>query len=565
MEVLQMKVADYVVDELIKYGVTDTFGIPGGVILKLLYAMERREPELSPHLNYHEQMAGFAACGFAQASGKLGVAYATRGPGITNMVTCIAEAYQESLPVLFITAHGSRSQSGMRFEDDQELDMVRCVSGFTKYAANIDSADQVVQILHDACNAAISERKGPVLLDFSASLWEQEVVINNIDTEENDKVLDDIVDYSELALACIKNHLSIFMRPLILIGDGIRHAFEKEKLYEIADKLRIPIISSRGAQDLLSGSPYYFGYIGSHGTRYSNFILSKADLIITIGNRLAFPINSKSFYPIVSNTKIIRLDIDEMEFCRELPNAETYRVDAYKILSILIEGKYYEKEMADWIETCSQLRGMLESEDCPEPVLKLESIIEKLDSSYTYVCDVGNNEFWFARAFEKVRRPGTVLYSKSFGTLGVALGRAIGTYYASRDNVVCVIGDQGFQYNLQELQYISKWNLPIKIIVLNNGISGMIADHENQLFGNNLIHVNRENGYYVLDVEKIAMAYGIDYTTDEIVATDTTKKALIYEVIFNEDALIPNLPKGNTCQDMEPLIPRDKYDYLNNL
>ncbi len=561
-----MKVVDYVVDELIKYGVTDTFGIPGGVILRLLYAMKKREPELSPHLNYHEQMAGFAACGFAQASGKLGVAYATRGPGITNMVTCIAEAYQESLPVLFITAHGNRPQSGMRFENDQELEVVRCVSGFTKYAANVNSADEVALILHKACNTAITGRKGPVLLDFSSSIWEQEIVNSNIEIEKKHETADARVDSSKRALEAIKEHIEISKRPLILIGDGIRHALEREKLYGMAEKLSIPVLSSRGAQDLLSGSPYYFGYIGSHGTRYSNFILSKADLIITIGNRLAFPVTSESFYPIVRNAKIIRLDIDEMEFGREIPNAKTYIVDAHTLLSMLLEDKFNTSEMTEWIEKCNQLREILAYEDCPEPVLRLETIIEKQDASSIYVCDVGNNEFWFARAFEKVRKPGTVLYSKSFGTLGVALGRAIGTYYASRNDVICVLGDQGFQYNLQELQYISKWDLPIKIIVLNNGTSGMIADHENKLFGNELVHVNGENGYYVPNIEKIAKAYDIDYTTDGEVVTDRTKKQVVYEIILNkEDALIPNLPKGNACQDMEPLIPRDKFDYLNNI
>lgn len=565
-----MKASDYIVDELVKYGVTDTFGIPGGVILHLLYAMKRREPELSPHLNYHEQMAGFAACGYAQESGRLGVAYATRGPGIANMITCIVEAYQESLPVLFITAHSNCSnylQSKMRFAVNQEFDVVRSAEGITKYAASIDSVNDVMLIFHKACENALSGRKGPVLLDFSSSLWEMELEKRFFTYEKKNEVKEEQFTFHQGILREIKDSLKNFQRPLILIGDGLRHASCAGQIYEAAEKLKIPIVSSRGAQDLLSGSPYYFGYIGSHGTRYSNFILSKADIIIAIGNRLAFPTNSASFSQIVLNAKIVWLDIDEKEFLREMPNAVTYKVDASILLDVLSVGKACQiNNWTEWRNVCNQLRLKLADKDCPEPVLKLQNFIKKQSSSPIYVCDIGNHEFWFARAFETVRRSGTVLYSKSFGTLGVALGRAIGVFYASKKDVICVMGDQGFQYNLQELQYIAVWKLPIKIIVLNNHASGMIADHERKIFGEDVLHVNRETGYDTPDFKKIAEAYHIPYTTEEAAALEEEKKQLFYEIIICKDeALIPNLPKGNACQDMEPLIPRDQYENFNNL
>lgn len=563
-----MRVAEYIVDELIKYGVTDAFGIPGGVILKLLYAMKNRESELSPHLNYHEQAAGFAACGYAQVGGKLGVAYATRGPGIANMITCIAEAYQESLPVLFLTAHGSRPKRGMRFENNQEMDIVDMVSGITKLAANIEKPSEVKDILHKACDIAISGRKGPVLLDFASSIFDKPIG----ESEEAQAVpladADGKSGWGDAAVAAIeamKKMVDSAKRPVILIGDGIRHALNKEQLYGLAEKLRIPVLSSRGAQDLLSGSPYFFGYIGSHGTRYSNFILSKADCIVAIGNRLAFLAGSESFAPLVKQAKILRLDIDEKEFIREIPGADAYEADARTFLHKLQQWVPIA-ENSDWMETCNRLREELEGCDCTEPVRKLESFLEKMGADKTYVCDVGNNEFWFARAFEKARKPGTVLYSKSYGTLGAALGRAIGAYYAVGDEIVCVMGDQGFQYNLQELQYIAVWGLPIKVVVLNNGISGMILDHERKLFGEHLLHVNEESGYRAPDFQKIVSAYGMDYTTDETVAAKKAKGPVFYEIAIDKAiGLTPNLPKGNPCQDMEPLIERDKYDYLNTL
>lgn len=562
-----MQVAEYIVGELIKYGVTDTFGIPGGVILRLLHAMKNREPEINPHLNYNEQMAGFAACGYAQVSGNLGVAYATRGPGITNMITCIAEAYQESLPVLFITAHGNRPDIDMRFGSDQELDVVSMVSGITKYAVNVNKVSEVECRLHEACEMAIKGRKGPVLLDFSSNLWNKEIEdIGKRPCGINPIILDKRDDESDAALSIISKKLKTSKRPIILIGDGIRHAVSKEKLHSLAAKIQIPILSSRGAQDLLSGSLYYYGYIGSHGTRYSNFILSKADLIIAIGNRLAFPVTSESFSPIMKNADIIRMDIDEKEFNREIPTAVTYKIDARLILEKLQQYNHLSLNTHDWIVTCNILKQNLDKYDCSEPVQKLENFVERLGSGKIYVCDVGNNEFWFARAFEKVGKKGTVLYSKSYGTLGVALGRAIGVYYATKENIICVMGDQGFQYNIQELQYIVGWNLPIKIVVLNNKISGMILDHEKKIFGNDLFHVNEGNGYSTPNYQKIVLGYGMEYTTDIMTATDSSKKQIFYEIsISQEIGLTPNLPKGNACQNMEPLIDRDKYNYLDQL
>jgi acetolactate synthase-1/2/3 large subunit len=283
-----MIVADYIAETLMRLGVTDAFGIPGGVILPFLDAMKKKEPHLTPHLTYHEQTAGFAALGYAQISGKLGVAYATRGPGISNMITCVAEAYQESLPVLFITAHGNRQNHGMRFENNQELNIVHMVSAITKYAADIDNIDDVVTIFLTACRKAIEGRKGPVLVDIDSTLWEKELCENIAVYDEVYSCEDDKADAAKMAVQAIEETISQAKRPIILIGNGLRHTVSKKTLYDVVESIKIPVLSSRGSQDLISGSPYYFGYIGSHGIRYSNFILSKTDLIISIGNRLAF-------------------------------------------------------------------------------------------------------------------------------------------------------------------------------------------------------------------------------------------------------------------------------------
>lgn len=538
-----MRVSEYIVDELIKQGVTDAFGIPGGVILPVLYELDKSD--ITPHLTYHEQAAAFAACGYAQASGKLGVAYATRGPGISNMFTAIAEAYQESIPVLFVTAHGRRERvEGVRFSANQEVDIVCSVQNITKFAVNIEETDQVVPSVRESIRNAVSGRKGPVLIDVFAGLWDKEISI----PETNDKPEETKSDIEKI-VSEIKEQLNVARRPVILIGDGLRYAADREMLLSIADNLKLPILSSRGSQDLASGSPYYYGYVGSHGIRYSNFILSKADMIIVVGNRMAFPYNSASFAPILEQAQILRIDIDEGELKNSIPGEVSYNLDAAYLLEQLLNENLDKKN--EWLNVCDRLREELNDEDCAEPVNGIVEYIVK-NGSCTYVCDVGNNEFWFSRAYEKARCKDLVLMSKSFGTLGSAIGKAIGAYYATHKDIVCVVGDQGFQYNIQELQYISYHQLPIKILLINNNCSRMIADHENGKYGDKLIHVTKETGYGTPDFMAIAKAYRFE---DRLIVLD-----------FDDSIkLTPTLPKGRACQDMEPSISRDRYNLLNSL
>ena len=564
-----MTVAEYIVKFLIYQNVTDAYGVPGGVILELIYAMEKYKDELMPHLNYSEQTAGFAACGYAQASGRLGVAYATRGPGISNMVTCMAEAYQESIPVLFVTAHGNRqdkTNSPMRFQYNQELNLSESVSEFTKFTCTVDSVCSVPEVLREAYVSAMSGRKGPVFLDFSSTLLKQEVdlgsieFLSKVDLRRESLELHALMENLHEALLCAKH-------PVCLIGDGIRQADVGERITDL-DKLRIPILSSRGAQDIAIRSEYYFGYIGSHGIRYSNFILSKADLIVAVGNRLAFPMNSKSFQPIRNSVKIIRMDIDDAEFQKEFPLSTNYVIDLYNFFDALETLQEVYPSHKCWVNTCYIIKEKLDRCDITEPVKKIGAVLEACrEKNMCFVTDVGNNEFWMARAFEYVRPKGLFICSKSFGTLGSALGRAIGIYYATHRPIICTIGDQGFQCNIQELQFISQWRLPVTILLLNNSCSGMIRDQESKSY-KTYVHVSCENGYCVPDFSLIAKGYGIKFVRnyEDWENSNYEKEPLIYEIqVDSEIMLSPSLPKGNSLQRMDPPIEEALYLDLNKM
>ncbi len=561
-----MTVAEYIVDELIKYDVMDAFGVPGGVILRILYAMQLRIPEMTPHLNYHEQMAGFAACGYAQAGNRLGVAYATRGPGITNMITCMAEAYQESLPVLFMTAYHNVNKNEARFEYSQEVDLTESVSKFTKYAARIASMEELPSILQQACSSALTGRKGPVFLDFYAALLGKNITPILKRKLLTQQCMNINFGESENIVKYIQKKVRDAKRPVILIGDGVRQVKNNTLFKNLISLIGVPVLSSRAAQDLCNQSELYFGYIGSHGTRYSNFIMSKSDLIIALGNRLAFPLGSESFLQIANHADIIRLDIDKKEFTRKIPNTVNFCIDLNSFVSYCATVQIALERKEAWIEVCNELKSRLEDCDITMPVKKLIQYLQKEKAGRTYVCDVGNNEFWFARAFEKVRKSGVLLYSKSYGTLGAALGRAIGAYYASKKEVVCIMGDQGFQYNIQELQYIGYWKIPVKIIVLNNACSEMILDHERILFGDVFLHVTEKTGYGTPDFKSIAQAYNIPYIKELDTENELPAAPFIYECYYHrEKGLVPYLPKGNVCQNMAPIIDQKLYCYLQNL
>lgn len=559
-----MTCAEYLIKLLEKYNVSDVFGIPGGVILPFLYAV-KNSSTIQPHLLYNEQSAAFAALGYSQKKKTIGCAYATRGPGIANMMTAIAEAYQESLPVMFITAHGKNNHPNMRMTYDQEINFVPSVSKFTKYAAVIDTVEDVNCIVEKAMQAALSERFGPVFLDFSAKLFSHEIIQKNINII-NAKPYQCIN-----ATSTVSSLLQNSERPIFLIGDGIKKSEKRTVARDCLKHLGLPVVSSRGAQDFMAECDNYFGYIGSHGIRYANFILSKADAVIALGNRMSFPKDSKSFAPVLENKKIIRIDVDKTEFLKELPNVENFCADAGAVVEDFQITVDIKNAKTPWVSVCNQLRESLIDCDLSEPCCFLMQVLRVMKNhDTTYVCDVGNNEFFFSRAYERIHPKGEILYSKSFGTLGCALGRAIGAWYAEKQPIVCIMGDQGFQYNIQELQYIVQWKLPLKIVLMNNNASGMIKEHEERM-NKEPFHVSEESGYSVPDFRKVTEAYGMPFVKFEgnyelLESCFQNLEPCVIEYNYSADIkLIPSLPKGNKCYDLEPKLDSELYQELESL
>lgn len=547
--------AQYIVDQLIKRHVTDAFGIPGGVILELLYEMDKRE-EFTPHLSYHEQAAGFAACGYAQASGKIGVAYATRGPGFTNLITAIADAYYDSLPTLFITAHSAPCPPvGMRVMADQEMDTCSMVQNITKLAMRLDDEATFAEAVNHALVVATEGRKGPVFLDISSSLLKKEVVVG---TDEDVNTVQRAEDYSkqiEKIAAAIKNA----KRPIILAGDGINQSNARELFQQFVDKVRIPVVSSRFSHDVMAGKENYYGYVGGHGMRAANFILSKTDLILSLGNRLHFPPKSESYGSVMNHAKLLRVELDRSEFNRDIQNTVNYQCDVKDLLSQLLTHNVDLSDHNEWIKVCDILKEELKNVDINSAIESIEQILKQISKDSVIVNDIGNNEFWVSRACVETGITNRVYYSKSYGALGCGLGKAIGAYYATKKPAVCFVGDQGLQINIQELQFISQHKLPITIVLLNNHSSGMIKDRELAVY-DKCLHTTLDSGYGMPAIKALVEAYGIKYGV-----ICNSEPSLLELSIEDSIGLTPSLPRGNKCQELQPALNETKYDYLNNL
>ena len=436
----------------------------------------------------------------------------------------------------------------------------------TKYAKRIDSLDQVIGSIEIALIEATSGRKGPVVLDFATQILKSELDgnINSFfySNIRNNLIIDSCIEE-------IKTSLSEAKRPVMLVGDGIRFQNIEENFKKLTRLLNIPILSSRFSQDILCQNKNYYGYIGSHGLRYSNFILSKTDCIIAIGNRLAFPLESKSFSNIIYKAKIIRIDVDENELERFIPNSVSFCIEAKKIINeLLLNRVAYQKN--EWMHVCEVLKENLFDADVNDGISIIAEIISNLELDDLVVCDIGNNELLTSRAYALSGNGRKLLHSKTFKTVGSAIGKAIGAYYANHKRVMCIMGDQGIQFNIQELQFISNNKLPIVVLICNNHASEMLRDSEIKQGHSFFLHTTIQSGYSHPDYKKIAYAYNIDYieinNIKQVNSNIFKQIPQIIELSLNKDSeIVQFLPKGNPCQKFVPELEETIYMNLDNL
>ena len=565
-----MKCKEYFLNLLIKYDLNEIFGLPGGVILDFLETVEEK---LNPCLVFHEQSAVFSAIGYSRAKNGLGMAYATRGPGITNTLTSVADAYYDSVPLLILTGHsGNLPLENMRVLSDQEIDTVSIFKNVTKKSVRVDTAEEFMSIVESLIEYALQDRKGPVLIDVKSNIWNKEIPKHKIKksifnaTFQKKGVLEE-------GLSSLKNALILSKRPILFLGDGFRGKKSAIKnILDFSQDNNIPILSSRFSQELFCHSENYFGYIGSHGLRSGNLILSKSDLLITIGNRLHYPTNSKSWAPLMDKLKVLWFDIDPSEFKRKIPNSNNYFVDLSLLLNE-IKRLNYSFDFINWKKVCIKIKSKLDKFDVEMPITLLKKVFDNQKIYNGIISDVGNHEFWVARAYYESRSKSKMIFSKSFGAMGSAIGKAIGFVHATGENVLCFVGDQGLMMNIQELHYIIKNNLPVKIFLMNNKSSGMIRSRQKDS-ERKIIQTTISTGYSIPNFIKVAQSFGMPaFSFDgqnakfpEVFKALSKKGPILIELIINEEFEgRPHLKVGYPPAHLSPQIPNDILSCLESL
>lgn len=566
-----MKVSDYIVEYLINKRITDVFGYPGGMVTHLMDSFRKYSQSISSHILYHEQAASFAACGYAQASGKLGVAYATSGPGATNLITGICNAYFDSIPVLFITGQVNTFESndhfGMRQRGFQETDIVSLVKDVTKYSERITNADDIKYMLDKAFYFALNGRKGPVLLDIPMDIFRSEISPENIKSYEAKSLKTTSIDKSK-----IKRLIESSDRPLFVVGNGIKNCTNYESFFT---DINVPVVSSMLSVDCFADNENYFGFIGAYGNRCANFLAAKSDLIISIGARLDIRqvgSNRKMFAP---NAKILRVDIDKNELEYSLHDDVNLCVDANYFIDVLQQLKHENIELFKndkWMKVCKKISKLLNDIDKTE----VKDIVHKISLFFNknsiITADVGQNQVWAAQYinFKKGQRFFT---SGGHGAMGYSLPASIGFHYGSENIVYSINGDGGVQMNIQDLLTISKNNLPVKILIFNNYALGMIRHFQEMYFEKKYFQTTNSSDFFAPNFNKIADAYNIRYFEinefDDICSLEdclNDKEPALIDIKLNYDTYVtPKLKFGLPNQDQEPLLDRDLYNKLMDM
>lgn len=565
-----MKVSDYIVEFLIEKEIKDVFGYPGGMVTHLMDSFAKYDGRIKAHVCYHEQAAAFSACAYAQVSGKTGVAYATSGPGATNLITGICNAYFDSEPVIFITGQVNTQELGdglpIRQRGFQETNIVKMVEEVTKYSVQVNKAEKIKYYLEKAYYIANEGRKGPVLLDIPMNIQNTDIDVNVLeDFQIEDSRNDNIFLNDEL----LKMLLGA-KRPCIIAGAGLKDDSVKECFNRLITKLKIPVVTSMIAVDILaSDNPYNYGFIGAYGSRIANFVVAKSDLIISLGARLDIRQVGKNRENFAPNAKIIRVDIDPNELAYKIREDEIdICTDALNVIRFLDENcrdsndLYYE-----WVKVCNTIRDYLRYNDYQRVNYLIQKLSKDVPVDTIITTDVGQNQVWAAQSFQ-INSSQKMLFSGGHGAMGYAIPAAIGAHFATSKQVVALCGDGGFQMNMQELQMISNEKLPIQIIVFNNHALGMIRHFQEMYFQKKYTQTIEGSGYSVPNLKKLARAFNMKYVLvgknyNSLKEVFCDNKPTIIEVDISEPTYVfPKLRFGKPNQDQEPLLDRDMYKEL---
>lgn len=525
--------AEIVIQCLKEQGVDTVFGYPGGAILNIYDALYKHQDEITHILTSHEQGASHAADGYARATDKVGVCLATSGPGATNLVTGIATAQMDSVPVVAITCNVGVSLLGK--DSFQEIDIAGVTMPITKYNFIVKDVNKLAGIIRRAFTIARTGRPGPVLVDITKDVTAAECEYEYKEMEAVGPQVDTISeDAMDRAVELIRNS----QKPFIFAGGGAVIAGASDELKAFAHKIQAPVADSLMGKGAFDGTdPLYTGMVGMHGTKASNFGFTECDLLVVVGARFSDRVtgNASKFAP---NAKILQIDVDSAEINK---NIKTYAhiIGDAKVVLRRLNARLDPMNHDEWIMHIDRLKDMYPlryDKSCLTGPFIMEKIYELTGGDAIITTEVGQNQMWAAQYYQ-YKAPRTLITSGGLGTMGYGLGAALGAKMGCKDKlVVNIAGDGCFRMNMNELATATRYNIPFIEVIMNNHVLGMVRQWQNLFYGKRYSHTVLND---TVDFVKLAEAMGAKAYRVE--------KKEDFEPVFKE-AVALNIPVVIDCQ-----------------
>ncbi len=543
---MQLTGAEIVIECLKEQGVDTVFGYPGGTILNVYDALYKHSDEIRHVLTSHEQGAAHAADGYARATGKVGVCMATSGPGATNLVTGIATAYMDSIPVVAITANVNLPSLGK--DSFQEVDIAGVTMPITKHGYIVKDVNQLADTLRKAFEIAKSGRPGPVLVDIT-----KDVTANTAEfTPKTPEPVEKKSNYTKKDLEKAAELINHAEKPFIFVGGGAVLSGAAEEVRALAEKLEAPVCDSLMGKGVFDGhNPLYTGMLGMHGTKASNLGVSECDLLIALGVRFSDRVigNPKKF---AENAKIIHIDIDAAEINKNIKTDASVVGDLKEVLGALndmVETNSH-KEWAEHVEGYKAKYPLKYEEETLSCPYFIEQVDKATEGKAIITTDVGQHQMWAAQ-FYQYSEPRTFLSSGGLGTMGYGLGACIGAKLGRPDKtVINIAGDGCFRMNMQELATAGRYNIPIVEVVINNQVLGMVRQWQTLFYGHRYSQtvLNDKVDYCKVAEALGCVAYKVTKKEEALPvikeAIACGKPALIEVVIHEDDKVFPMVSPG---------------------
>lgn len=545
---MKLSGAQILIEEFVGNGVDVLFGYPGGAVLDIYDELYRNTHRIRHVTTAHEQGAAFAADGYARASGKIGVVLATSGPGATNLVTGIANAYLDSIPLVAITGNVAVPLLGR--DSFQEVDIIGITQPIVKHSFLVRDIHKLAKSLQEAFSIANTGRKGPVLVDIPKSIQREICEYQRVSSETAVHYADDPQNIKRAVQMLLESR-----RPYLYCGGGVVSAGAESELVELSQRIAAPIgCSMMGLSAVVSSYPLNLGMCGMHGRYAASVAQAKADLIIAVGVRFSDRATGDrdQFLP---NAKVLHIDVDVSEIGKNIHTDFSLCGDLRENLQCLLKALPKIRH-SEWLKEIRVLQEEYHEEmgEGLTPKRIIELVQEHSVPDCLVATDVGQHQMWVMQHF-RFQRPRTLLTSGGLGAMGYGLGAAIGGCIASQKQTVLFTGDGSFGMNLNELATAVSQRLPILIIVFNNGVLGMVRQWQAMFYGGRYAQTTLDRSNYAA----IARAFGAEgYTADtpdqliKILQCDrpADRPCLIDCRISREERVLPMIPPGGSIQDI---------------